>query len=107
MSTNSPSATEASAKSVQTGATSVLIGANNHGKSNILKALNFFFNASVKPSMDDFFVHRDADVLWVEVVFEGLSEQELRTFGKYVDDRQRMTVRKTAGWCRGARAAPP
>ena len=35
-----------------------LLGPNNHGKSNVLAALEFFFSTSAKPVEQDFFSYR-------------------------------------------------
>ena len=44
-----------------------LLGPNNHGKSNVLSALEFGLSTSAKPSDEDYFVHRESedDDLWV------------------------------------------
>jgi putative ATP-dependent endonuclease of the OLD family len=76
----------------------VLIGANNHGKSNILLALEFLLSPAAKPSADDLFAfHEAGDVdLWVEGTFGDLTGQERTTFAKYVRPDGTMRVRKTA-----------
>lgn len=76
----------------------VLIGANNHGKSNILLALEFLLSPAAKPSTDDLFAFHDAEDadLWVEGTFSDLTEQERTTFAKYVRPDGTMRVRKTA-----------
>lgn len=73
-----------------------LLGPNNHGKSNLLAALDFALSTSAKPSEDDFFIYRDEDELWVELTFAELTEQETRTFRKYIRNDATFTVRKTA-----------
>ncbi|MFI5397708.1 MAG: AAA family ATPase [Candidatus Binatia bacterium] len=64
----------------------VLLGPNNHGKSNILGAIEFALSSSKKPSAGDFFAFRSADdnALWVELELDELTEQERKTFEKYV-----------------------
>lgn len=76
----------------------VLIGPNNHGKSNILLALEFLLSPGAKPTGDDLFAFHDpADGdLWVEGTFSDLTEQERTTFAKYVRPDGTMRVRKTA-----------
>ncbi|MEN6623975.1 hypothetical protein SDC9_42770 [bioreactor metagenome] len=64
----------------------VLIGANNSGKSNILRALLFFFDGSVKITPEDvfsFFEGQETDVS-VIIEFDSLSAQEKNTFKKYL-----------------------
>lgn len=82
--------------SISCGPTVVLLGPNNHGKSNVLAALEFFFSSSAKPKSADFFANREEDSLWVDLVFEDLSDQEARTFEKYVGSDGTLRIRKTA-----------
>lgn len=74
----------------------VLLGPNNHGKSNILSALEFALMSSAKVAPDDFFEFRPAtdSALWVEVTFSRLTEQERRTFEKYVRSDGSLKIRK-------------
>lgn len=72
-----------------------LLGPNNHGKSNILSALEFGFSTSAKPSEEDFFTYRTDDAFWVEMVFSNLTEQERNTFKRYVRSDGTFAVRKT------------
>ncbi len=75
-----------------------LLGPNNHGKSNVLSALEFGLSTSAKPTEEDFFAHRDAndDQLWVEMTFSELTEQEQTTFKRYVLPDNSVCIRKTA-----------
>ena len=81
-----------------------LLGPNNHGKSNILFALDFFFSTSAKPQEQDFFAHREQgdDECWVEITFVELTEQEKNTFKKYVQSDETVCIRKTARIQNGA-----
>ncbi len=75
-----------------------LLGPNNHGKSNLLAALEFCLSTSAKPVEQDFFVNRgegDND-FWVEITFDELTEQEKNTFKKYVQSDGTVCIRKTA-----------
>lgn len=76
----------------------VLLGPNNHGKSNILAALDFFLTPGGKVDASDLFAFdtRTDDTVWVEVVFIELTDQEKKTFEKYVKGGDRLQVRKTA-----------
>ncbi|MDP8225201.1 MAG: ATP-dependent endonuclease [Candidatus Lernaella stagnicola] len=81
----------------QCGPVVVLLGPNNHGKSNILSALEFALTPSVKPAQEDFFQFRgDDDSLWVELTFCDLTEQEKRTFQIYILEDGTLRFRKTA-----------
>lgn len=75
-----------------------LLGPNNHGKSNVLSALEFGLSTSSKPAEEDFFIHRDSesDQLWVEMTFFELTEQERTTFKRYVLSDSTICIRKTA-----------
>lgn len=76
----------------------VLLGPNNHGKSNILSALEFALMSSAKVTASDFFEFRaDTDKeLWIDVKFSRLTDQEQRTFEKYVRPDGTLMVRKWA-----------
>ena len=72
-----------------------LLGPNNHGKSNLLSALEFGLSTSAKPMEEDFFSHGDKDVFWVEMTFCELTEQEKNTFKRYIRSDGTVSVRKT------------
>jgi putative ATP-dependent endonuclease of OLD family len=76
----------------------VLVGPNNHGKSNILRAIEFGLSTSSKPEPEDFFSCRPPgdDELWVEMAFDRLTEQERTTFEKYLRHDGSICIRKTA-----------
>lgn len=75
-----------------------LLGPNNHGKSNVLSALEFGLSTSSKPNDGDFFAHRGADnnALWVEMTFFDLTDQEKNTFKRYVLSDGAICIRKSA-----------
>ena len=75
-----------------------LLGPNNHGKSNVLSALEFGLTTSAKPVEQDFFAHREAgnDELWVEITFSDLTAQEKNTFKRYVLSDDTICIRKSA-----------
>jgi len=76
----------------------VLLGPNNHGKSNILAALEFFLTPGRKVERSDLFDFdtRTDDEIWIEVSFGELTAQEEKTFKKYVQSNGRLQVRKVA-----------
>ena len=81
-----------------------LLGPNNHGKSNILSALEFGLSTSAKPVEQDFFAHRQTndDELWVQMTFHELTEQERNTFKRYVLSDTSICIRKVARLSDGA-----
>ncbi|NJO00699.1 MAG: ATP-binding protein [Bacteroidia bacterium] len=81
----------------------IFIGQNNHGKSNLLSALLFFFG-EIKAAPPDF--HATEVNLYVEVTFRDLNPHEQAIFEKYVDPQHTMKVRRFAyrdgtSGCRG------
>jgi len=71
----------------------MFIGQNNHGKSNMLYAILFFFG-EIKVQELDFF--NDSDELYVEIEFNYLDEDDKVTFKKYLTNDNKILVRKTA-----------
>lgn len=81
----------------------VFLGPNNHGKSNLLSAIEFALSTSAKVDIRDFFTCRDngnkencANELWIELTFTDLTEQEKNTFSKYLRIDNSINVRKYA-----------
>lgn len=86
---------------LECGELTVLLGPNNHGKSNILGAIEFALSTSTSanPRLEDFCIFRDQNTdsdIWVEIVFADLSDQEKITFQRYVNPNGNVTIRKTA-----------
>lgn len=71
----------------------IFIGQNNHGKSNILSAILFFFG---EIGLDGLDFHRDTKELSVEVMFGDLDDADRTTFKKYVTAKNTIRVRKVA-----------
>lgn len=71
----------------------VIIGQNNHGKSNLLSAILFFFGEIKHQDLD---FHFGAPELYVEVTFDGLDDSDRTTFQKYLTSSSTIVVRKTA-----------
>ncbi|WP_308990431.1 AAA family ATPase [Mariniflexile litorale] len=71
----------------------IFIGQNNHGKSNVLSSILFFFGEINHHYLD---FNGDAEELWVEIEFSEISEYENTTFKKYVSSSNKIKVRKTA-----------
>lgn len=77
----------------------VLLGANNHGKSNILSAIEFALGTGYKPTESDFFVFRTRKPdqgMWVELTFDELTMQEKNTWKRYLLPGDFVRFRKTA-----------
>ncbi|WP_445735315.1 AAA family ATPase [Mariniflexile sp.] len=71
----------------------IFIGQNNHGKSNVLSSILFFFGEINHHYLD---FNGDTEELWVEIEFSEISEYENTTFKKYVSSSNKIKVRKTA-----------
>jgi len=80
------------------GEMTVFLGPNNHGKSNILAALDFLLNPGTKVTLEDFCSSRptDENFLEVEAVFAELTDQELITFTKYIRADQTLRIKRMA-----------
>ena len=71
----------------------VIIGQNNHGKSNLLSSILFFFGEIKHYDLD---FHRGSTELSVELQFGSLDESDNTTFKKYLTSQGKIVVRKTA-----------
>ena len=71
----------------------IFIGQNNHGKSNILTAILFFFGQMSHGELD---FNEGSNELYVEVTFTELDEHDNTTFKKYVSTDNTIKVRKEA-----------
>lgn len=71
----------------------VVIGQNNHGKSNLLSAILFFFGEIKHQDLD---FHFGSPELYVEVTFGDLDDSDKTTFQKYLTSSSTIVVRKTA-----------
>lgn len=76
----------------------IFIGQNNHGKTNILLALDFFFDSASRLKTEDFFVYREVgdNKLLVEITFDELTDEEKTTFKKYLLTGDLLKVQKIA-----------
>jgi len=72
-----------------------LIGRNNSGKSNILKALQLFFDGGVKLVNEEvFYNHEAANPINITVTFEDLSEWEKDQFAPWLEGEKLIVGRK-------------
>jgi predicted ATP-dependent endonuclease of OLD family len=70
----------------------IFIGQNNHGKSNLLSALLFFFGEIKNEELD---FNQNSEELYVEVTFNNLDEFDQNQFSKYLTADNEIKVRKT------------
>lgn len=75
----------------------VLLGPNNHGKSNVISAIEFALSSGTRPKQTDLctFCGEERE-FWVELTFSELSEQEQTTFRRYLQADGSIRFRKTA-----------
>lgn len=71
----------------------VIIGQNNHGKSNLLSSILFFFGETKHHDLD---FYLGATELFVELQFCDLDDADKITFKKYITNEGKIVVRKTA-----------
>ena len=71
----------------------VIIGQNNHGKSNLLSSVLFFFGEIKHQDLD--FYHGSTE-LFVELQFGDLDNSDKITFKKYLTSEDKIVVRKSA-----------
>lgn len=71
----------------------VIIGQNNHGKSNLLSSILFFFG---EIKIHDLDFHHGSTELFVEIQFGDLDESDKTTFKKYLTSEDKIVVRKSA-----------
>lgn len=62
-----------------------LVGANNAGKSSILRALDFLFNPSITKVDEDIFWNKDTSLeIWIEALFDNLTKEEKEKLEGYL-----------------------
>jgi CRISPR-associated exonuclease Cas4 len=71
----------------------IFIGQNNHGKSNILSAILFFFGEISLCEKD---YRKGSKELWVEIEFDELDDHDKSQFRKYLTHENTIKVRKVA-----------
>lgn len=73
---------------------SALIGGNNAGKSTVLEALQFFFEASPKINASDFHKYQTLDDIVISVTFCNFTSNELELFSNAIDENVMTVVRQ-------------
>lgn len=71
----------------------IFIGQNNHGKSNILSAILFFFGEITCNELD---FYNKTEELFVEITFSDLDDHDRLIFKKYLSTSKTIRVRKKA-----------
>lgn len=89
---------------IHTGAITTVIGRNNAGKSNVLRAINAFFFASDRALelQDISKFSDDRDSTWIECTFEELNDNERRQLAQYVLHDGTVRIRRTLEYKEGA-----
>ncbi len=71
--------------SLEIGSMHALVGANNAGKSSVLRALDFLFNPSTKSLNEESFWSKDTNLeIRVEAIFTDLTDKEKEALGAYL-----------------------
>lgn len=71
----------------------IIIGQNNHGKSNLLSAILFFFGEIKHQDLD---FSQGSKELFIDIEFSELDDQDKKTFEKYITQQETIKVRKVA-----------
>lgn len=72
-----------------------LVGENNTGKSNILEALDLFFNfSSLKVSKESFHHDENTREISIEVKFGTLSDSEKKKFKIHLDEKEELEIKQ-------------
>lgn len=70
---------------LEIGGMHALVGANNAGKSSVLRALEFFFNPSTKSLNEESFWNKDTSLeIMVEAIFSDLTDKEIEELSTYL-----------------------
>jgi predicted ATP-dependent endonuclease of OLD family len=78
--------------------TIMLVGQNNAGKSNVMKALDIFFNPSASKITEDSFYARDTSMpIEITIVFTNLNAKEEEYFSSYTRDHS-LKVKRRIEW---------
>lgn len=74
---------------------SILIGANNIGKSTVLRALDLFLSGTVRGINKDFFCNRETALpMILTATFEHLTDEELEKLGPWVVDEKLVVTKE-------------
>jgi len=82
---------------LELGGMHALVGANNSGKSSVLRALDFLFNPSSRSLNEESFWNKDTSLeIRVEAVFSDLTEAERAALGPYLRPDETFKMARTA-----------
>ena len=82
---------------LEIGGMHALVGANNAGKSTVLRALEFLFNPSTKSLNDESFWNKDTSLeIKVEAIFSELTEDEVEGLSPYLKPDGTFHIARTA-----------
>lgn len=74
-----------------------LVGANNAGKSSVLRALDFLFNPSTKQLNEESFWNKDTTLeIRVEAIFSELTDKEKKALGSYLQSDETFHMARSA-----------
>lgn len=83
--------------SLEIGNMHALVGANNAGKSSVLRALDFLFNPSAKTLNEESFWNKDTGLeIRVEAIFSELTNKEKETLGAYLNTDETFHMARSA-----------
>jgi predicted ATP-dependent endonuclease of OLD family len=74
-----------------------LVGANGAGKSSLLKALDLFYNPTLKIDREDFYNGDNSKEISVTITFKDLSEKAQEQFASYLQDGK-LSVERIFAW---------
>ena len=62
-----------------------LVGANNSGKTSILKSLDFLFNPTISKIDDECFWNKNTELtIWIEAIFDNLTNNDITSLAGYL-----------------------
>ncbi|SEB21903.1 ATP-dependent nuclease [Pedobacter hartonius] len=72
----------------------IFVGPNGCGKSNFLKALQYFYEPKIRVTKDDFFARSIDSSIEIEILYGDLTQNEIEHFSKYLSSDKKLSVIK-------------